>query len=315
MNKMNPILKTITHVTAITLALLSTATMAKTSVSPQTVEGDIVRIGLSEFSPTQGSIGYEQVFYKLGRFVVDKKKMFDEICETNGQKKSSSFNAKSDVNDPQSFKCKEMVGTIKKDMKTIVLAPNGKYYLTDGHHTFNVFWAMPEGGNDFKVNVVVANDYRHLDSMDSFWDEMTADGNTWLSDKNGKSMSHHDLPSSLGMENFENDQYRSLMYFSRGVGWDKPKSPIPFLEFYWTKALRKQLDIEKFDLNSQSGYKEAIIKVSHTILALETDNLGLSGKSAKEMGQFNKFNQKGLDKLLRKEKGKVTYMMNYKKTL
>lgn len=304
------------NITTIVAAIFSVSNVAaKTPISPSISEGDIISAALHEFVPTQSSIGYDQIFYKLGRFNKDKKKMFDEICETNGQKGLASFNNQSNMHHSQSFECKETIGTVKKDMKTIVIAPNGTYYLTDGHHTFNVFWAIPEGGHDFKVNVIVDKDYRHLDSMDSFWNEMIADGNTWLFNQEGKHISYNNLPTSLGMDNFSNDQYRSLIYFSRGVGWNKPKRPVPFIEFYWSKEVRKKVDVKQLDLNNKSGYAEAIRKVSHVILALESDNVGLSGKSAKEMGQFNQFSQKGLDKQLGDKKGKVSYMINYKNTL
>ncbi|WP_299691748.1 ParB/Srx family N-terminal domain-containing protein [uncultured Vibrio sp.] len=273
--------------------------------------GDVISVSLSDVHPTQPSVGYDQVYYKLGRYQNDTKKMFDEICEANGQKGLAHFDEQSDPKKPSSFECKEEVGERIKDMKTIVVAPNGQYYLTDGHHTFNVFWHMPEGGDDFNVSVVVDNDYRNLPSMDKFWQAMVADGNTWLYDSEGTAMSHTQLPATLGLDHFENDQYRSMMYFSRDVGWDKPKSPIPFLEFYWSKEVRKGIDVANFDLMTAEGYRNAITSVSQYLLAMDTDNVGESGKSVKEMGQFDKFGQKGLDKLFRKT-GKVTYMLDYK---
>lgn len=302
------------NITTLAIALFSVANVAAKNTASVS-EGDVINVALSEFSPTQPSIGYDQVFYKLGRFETDKKKMFDEICEANGQQGLVSFNAQSDVHVPQTFECKEPVGTFKKEMKTVVIAPDGNYYLTDGHHTFNVFWTMLEGGRDLKVNVVVDKDYRNLESMERFWNEMIVDGNTWLFSDDGQQISYNELPKSLGLDNFANDQYRSLMYFSRDVGWNKPKSPIPFLEFYWTKEVRKQIDIAQLNLSDKAGYADAITKVSHVILALESENVGLSGKSSKQMGKYEQFNQKGLDKLLRDNKGKVSYMINYKSTL
>ncbi|MGL6313820.1 ParB/Srx family N-terminal domain-containing protein [Vibrio sp. WXL103] len=277
----------------------------------QLVEGEVTTVALNEVHPTQPSVGYDQVFYKLGRFEKDTKKMFDEVCEANGQKGLVSFDNQSNPKDLSSFECKEEIGSRHKDMKTIVIAPNGQYYLTDGHHTFNVFWHMARGGEDFSVNVVIDKDYRHLENMEQFWDAMIADGNTWLYDSQGDAITYQDLPSSLGIENFQNDQYRSMMYFSRDVGWNKPKSPVPFLEFYWSKEVRQDIDVAEFDLVTADGYREAITRVSQYLLAMETDNVGGSGKSVKEMGQFDEFGQKGLDKLFR-DKGKVTYMLSYK---
>ncbi|QSA20742.1 chromosome partitioning protein ParB, partial [Vibrio furnissii] len=38
-----------------------------------------------ELKPTQPSVGYDQIYYKLGRYQHDAEKQFDEICEANGQ--------------------------------------------------------------------------------------------------------------------------------------------------------------------------------------------------------------------------------------
>ncbi|MDN2483703.1 ParB/Srx family N-terminal domain-containing protein [Vibrio agarivorans] len=302
---------------ALTYALTaSTLFVLPNALANDIAQGDVIEVELNQVIPTQPSVGYDQVYYKLGRFEHDKKKLFDEICEANGQRGLSSFDKEtSNAHDSTTFECKEAVGERKKDMKTIVIAPNGDYYLTDGHHTFNVFWTMPEGGEDFPVHVVVDKDYRNLDSMDSFWDAMIADGNTWLFDSEGKAIVPNALPQSLGLENFQNDNYRSLMYFSRDVGWNKPKQPVPFLEFYWSKEVRQEIDLNDYDLASKQGYTKAITDVSQFLLSLDTNNVGGSNKSAKEMGQFEEFQQKGLDKQLREGKGKVSYMINYKTAL
>ncbi|MDR9827998.1 ParB/Srx family N-terminal domain-containing protein [Vibrio sp. FNV 38] len=302
---------------AIVSTLLTIPTAFATSVTQDNViQGDVLQVQLEQVIPTQPSVGYDQVYYKLGRFDTDKKKLFDEICEANGQRGLAHFDKKaSDAHDAASFECKESVGSREKDMKTIVIAPNGDYYLTDGHHTFNVFWTMPEGGADFPVHVVVDKDYRHLESMEAFWDAMIADGNTWLFDSVGQQILPNDLPKTLGLDNFQNDSYRSLMYFSRDVGWNKPKQPVPFLEFYWSKEVRQEINLEHYDLESKVGYTEAITDVSNFLLSLETNDVGGSSKSAKEMGQFESFDQKGLKKLLREDKGKVSYMINYKTAL
>ncbi|MCK6264416.1 ParB/Srx family N-terminal domain-containing protein [Vibrio sp. ZSDE26] len=287
--------------------------IAPTAFASNIAQGDVIQVQLNEVIPTQPSVGYDQVFYKLGRFEQDKKKLFDEICEANGQRGLASFDKEtSNAHDASSFVCKETVGERKKDMKTIVIAPNGDYYLTDGHHTFNVFWTMEEGGEDFPVHVVVEKDYRNLNNMAAFWDAMIEDGNTWLFNSEGKQITPAHLPMSLGLKNFENDQYRSLMYFSRDVGWNKPKQPVPFLEFYWSKEVRQAINLNNYDLTSKPGYSKAITDVSQFLLSLESDNVGGSDKSAKEMGQFDAFNQKGLDKLLREGKGKVSYSLQYK---
>lgn len=276
--------------------------------------GSVINVSLSELKPTQPSIGYDQVMYKLGRYQFDKEKQFDEICEAFGQKGVQSFSNESVPNDPSSFKCKQEVGSIKADMKTVVIAPDSALYLTDGHHTFNTFHHMQGGGLNFKVNVVVDGDYRHLKSMDQFWQAMVKDGNTWLYDINGETITPNELPTSLGIHNFDNDLYRSLMYFSRNISWDKPKKPVPFLEFYWSKELRKLTDADQYDLSSLNGYKAAIQDVSKHLLSINTDSVGGSGKSTQEMGILAGLKEKNLEKVA-KPNGKLDYMLRFKASL
>ncbi|PSW19994.1 hypothetical protein C9I98_10510 [Photobacterium sanctipauli] len=289
--------------------LLSTPVLAADYANVE--QGDVLNVTLHQLKPTQPSVGYDQVYYKLGRFQYDVKKQFDEVCEANGQKGLESFDATSHPNIAATFACEDEVGAHKGDMKTVVIAPDNKLYLTDGHHTFNTFWHMNGGGADFNINVVVDKDYRELPSMDAFWQAMIEDKNTWLFNKEGNAIAYSELPQSLGLQHFGNDQYRALMYFSRGVGWDKPKSPVPFLEFYWTKSLREDIDISQFDLKTMPGYLAAIEANSQAILALKDKDLGGSGKSVEEMGQFTSFDKAGLEKAA-KRNSKLDYMLRYK---
>ncbi|WP_319783388.1 ParB-like protein [Oceanisphaera sp. IT1-181] len=272
---------------------------------------NIIQLSLSDLRPTQAIVGFDQVYYKLGSFQFDAEKLYDEICEVNGQQGVATLPATATPNLAASFSCQQPVGTQPQGMKTVVIGPDDHYYLTDGHHTFNVFWQMPQGGPDFKVHVRVEQDYRHLKSMADFWQTMAADGHVWLSNQDSHAITPAELPPTLGLAGFGNDPYRALMYFSRDVGWNKPQAPIPFLEFYWTKELRKGIDVNDFDLASAAGYRQAIEASSRYLLNVKTDDVGGSGLSATAMGRFDEFQQAGLDKLLRKA-GKVDYMLRYK---
>lgn len=277
-------------------------------------EGDIYLATLAELKPTQPSAGFDQVYYKLGRYQKDVEKQFDEICEANGQKGVRHFDEHSQPAVADSFECKKEVGAKRKDMKTVVIAPDNSLYLTDGHHTFNTFWHMSGGGSNFPVNVIVTKDYRSLPSMEAFWTQLEKDKNTWLFDVNDQPISHEQLPKALDLSNFSNDPYRSLMYFAREISWDKPDQPVPFLEFYWAKQLKPNLDLSKFDLNSAEGYTAAIKQVSELILQQKTDNVGGSGLSARAMGQFKHLKQKKFKKLA-KSTSKMNYMLAYKASL
>lgn len=289
-------------------------------------QGDIIAVQLDQLHPTQPSVGYDQVYYKLGRYRRDREKHFDEICENNGAKAVTRFTRNSSIRDLSSFECEEAVGSRPNEMKTVVLAPNGKAYLTDGHHTFNVYWLMDGGGPDFVNHVVVDKDYRQLPDMKAFWAQMEADGNVWLHDHVGQPITPADLPPSLGLEHFGNDVYRALMYFSRGIAWHKPERitnpatgerypSIPFVEFYWSRELRKGVDLSQHDLNSRAGYNRAIRAVADFILKFESDDVGGSGRSAQSMGRYEAFNQNELDRINRPGRGKLIYTLEYKKAL
>lgn len=273
--------------------------------------GDVIPVQLHQLKPTQAAVGYDQVFYKLGRYAGDTEKKFDEICETNGQKGVKNFNSKSHVAVAGSFECAEPVGSVKKDMKTVIIGPDNQLYLTDGHHTFNVFWHMPEGGADYQVHVVVTDDYRNL-TMDNFWSVMEKNNNLWLYDAQFQAIDKAQLPESLGLENFHNNLYRSLVYFSRDIAWNKPKPAINFVEFYWGKEIFSKVDLSQYDLNSMKGYKKAVKDVAEAILAVDSKNVGGLGKSASQMGQYQGFDKKEFEKLFRANK-KVDYMLRYKK--
>lgn len=275
--------------------------------------GTIIDVTLNQLHPTQPSVGYDQVMYKLGRYRYDRQKMFDDICEANGQGGIAEFHRQSVANETKTYTCQEPVGKDKQAMKTVVIAPNGHYYLTDGHHTFNAFYHLPKGGGDFHVHVVVANDYRQLPTMQAFWQAMQHDGNVWLFDIHSQPILPNQLPKSLGLRHFANDPYRSMLYFTRNISWNKPSSPVPFLEFYWAKELRNTINLNQFDLNSKLGYEQAIKVSSRAILSLKSSDVGGSHRSVEQMGQFKQFRQKGLDKLLKPD-GKLDNMLRYKES-
>ncbi|ADT89588.1 ParB/Srx family N-terminal domain-containing protein [Vibrio furnissii] len=297
---------------ALLLTLLTTLSTSTWAVElTQVHQGEVISVTLSELKPTQPSVGYDQIYYKLGRYQHDAEKQFDEICEANGQKGVSEFDAQSQPAVATSFQCKEPVGTERQDMKTVVIAPNNQLYLTDGHHTFNTFWHMDGGGSAFPIHVLVDKDYRALSTMAAFWKQLALDKNTWLFDVNDLPISYQQLPTELGMDNFADDPYRSLMYFARDVSWDKPAQPVPFLEFYWAKQLKPQLPLAQFDLNTEHGYLNAIETASQRILAEQSLDIGGSGLSAKAMGQFDHFDAKKFKKLS-KQNSKLSYMLGYK---
>ncbi|KYN80407.1 hypothetical protein ATY36_19290 [Vibrio cidicii] len=273
--------------------------------------GDVIELELGQLKPTQSSIGYDQIFYKLGRYHRDPKAMFDELCESNGQKGVKHYTDVSLPNDNQSYQCKDEIGAHKDKMKTVVIGPDGQYFLTDGHHTFNVFYQMPNGGEKLRVNVLIDKDYRQWTDWPTFWGKMVAHGDAWLFDEQDRPIDYNQLPTKLGISNFSDDQYRSLVYFVKGVAWYKPTQAIPFLEFYWARELRSLMEGSQFDLSTQQGFRDALKVTSRNIVAIQSRDVGSSGMSAEQLGQWQKVDTKELEKLLKK-KGKVTDALNYK---
>lgn len=102
-----------------------------------------------------------------------------------------------------------------------------------------------------------------------------------------------------------------LSIFVKGVAWDKPTQAIPFLEFYWARELRSLMEGSQFDLSTQQGFRDALKVTSRNIVAIQSRDVGSSGMSAEQLGQWQKVDTKELEKLLKK-KGKVTDALNYK---
>ena len=236
-------------------------------------------------------------------------------------------------------------GNNQGEMKTVVLAPDRNFYLTDGHHRTLVYSEMNRGGrggaelDSFTLNLVLSKDYSGLpdsnnsgSSMDEFWAAAANDGQVWLKALNEKkpgydylpgvegspTVYHVDsidlalfqgsLPSAIALREFADDPYRGLLYYCRGIGWDKPSSGpavgLPFLEFYWAEQIQKaipenrQLDLHTpdspYNLADLGSYTDAVFAVSKWISEQPPGTLiGSSGHTADNMGQI-KFDPKAL---------------------
>ncbi len=286
-------------------------------------EKDIIEVQLRDIHPTQPIVGFDEIYYKLQRFTEDRRKIFREYCKHNGQLEVSNLTDASNLHDPTSFSCLEPVGMTRSAVKTVVIAPNGQLYLTNGHHSLIEFWNMPGGGPDLRIHVVVDRDYRKLPSMDEFWEHMQSEQNVWLFDADGKPISIADLPANFDLKYFKDDPYRSLLYFTRKIAWNSPEKfpvpdsddyypAIPYVEFFWAREIRKTVNLAAFDLNTHDGYVTAIRAVGHAIMNVQVKDVGGSGKTLVEVGQFHYFNEKELIRIDRSDTGKLAYMLKYK---
>ncbi|WP_341960583.1 ParB/Srx family N-terminal domain-containing protein [Pseudomonas sp. RC10] len=274
--------------------------------------GDVVEVSLDQLHPTQAVIGFDQVYYQLERFAKDRQKLFDEICESNGQHEAKAINASADPLNPESYTCKDEPNAHLKDMKTVVVGPEGRFYLTDGHHTFSTLWEQPGAGPQMKMKVRITDVFSDSPDMAAFWTRMQKAHKVWLKDGNGQSISPDQLPEHLGLQAMHNDVLRSLVYFVRGAAYDKPKSggvSPEFLEFYWADWLRHRLVLADYNLSERSGYHRALQAASELMVKPPLSKPIGEGMTAKQLGGFKSVKRKVLTKTADE---KLPYVIDYK---
>ncbi|WP_300005824.1 ParB/Srx family N-terminal domain-containing protein [uncultured Cedecea sp.] len=276
--------------------------------------GDIIQIRLSELHPTQMSVGKLQVNGTLAEYAEDTKTLFKTLCKTQGAGKLREINSSSTPDDPSSYTCELAAGTEKKQMNTVDIGPEGKLYLTDGHHGLNSLWNAPKGGGDVRLTVLVEQNLSHNSQGTALtqaqFEQKMAELKHFLPfDVQGQAVTFSELPTSLGMSHFQDDPYRSMLHYLRGIAYDKPEKntnpetdkpypAVPFLEFYWGELLRSKMDLTHYDLNKQDDYIKAL-KEAAVVMTTVTENelIGHSGKTAAALGQLNKVDKKRLAKL------------------
>lgn len=298
--------------------------------------GDLIDAALVEFRPTQPSLGYDEVYYKLGRYRSNKdelngdfNKRFDDWCEANGQEEAASVAPGARLDDPSTFTCTVAVGSETPAtialMKTAVIGPLGQLYLTDGHHTFTSFWETADGGPDMHVRVRVEGNLSNL-STAQFWQEMQRRQWVWLFDGNDRPITPQQLPRQLGLSEFGNDPYRGALYFARDIGYVQLPENAIFQEFYWGRWLRENADpalaLSAYDLNDLSSYLALVKAVSQAMSALDDAALVSGGKTALELGKLTPWNDGAaetagefgkLSKPFSNSKpGKLAYALDYK---
>lgn len=293
------------------LALLLCASTFQAQAFSTPKPGQVIEVALEQLHPTQAVIGVDQIHYKLGAFAESPKLVFDEYCETNGQGGTKKVPKDANLQNPDSFTCKEPVGTHPADMKTVVVGPAGQLYLTDGHHSFSTLWEQPGAGPQLKMWVRVTDDFSNSPDMATFWKRMEQGHKVWLKDRNGQAITPAQLPAHLGFKNLSDDSFRSLVYFARKASYGKPNSGavVPeFLEFYWGNWLRPLIDLRAFNLNKQGGYQDAIEAVAQRMVSLAPDApVGDSGFNARQLGGFTTLNRKELKSTFEK---KVPYVID-----
>ncbi len=234
--------------------------------------GDVIQITIDDMIPTQGAVGYDQIYYKLGRWQGDANrptwqedpvnnlvylnktigKKFDDYCNAIGAKGHTDFSSitdlqKAKLQDMTTFTCQEAAGTEVADLKSVVVGYDGKLYITDGHHTMTEYRELPDGGGKLKVWVKVVGNYSDTKTVDDFWAKLVANDQAWLKDGNNQTITYQQLPKNLGLSSatnpngMQNDPYRSLVYFTRDIGYTKLATAADYTEFLWEDWYNKQI--------------------------------------------------------------------------
>ncbi|QIQ02983.1 ParB/Srx family N-terminal domain-containing protein [Streptomyces liangshanensis] len=294
--------------------------------------GDLLDVTLDQLHPTQPAIGFDQIYYKLGRYsspkdeqAGDLNKRFDDWCETNGQEEAASALPGARISDPSSFTCTVAVGDETPDtlaqMKTVVVGPGGALYLTDGHHTLTSFLETPDGGPRTHIRLRVTGNLSTL-STAAFWKTMQDNKWVWLRDEKNDPITVDQLPTRLGLASFHDDPYRGLVYLTRDIGYQAPAEAAEFLEFSWGTWLRGRLDLASYDLRDPASYLSAVRTASEAMSATPGDTEitpGLTADQAGRMAAWNdgkkptggEFGKLGLP-LSDKKPGKLAFALDYR---
>ncbi|GLW96598.1 ParB/Srx family N-terminal domain-containing protein [Microtetraspora sp. NBRC 16547] len=291
--------------------------------------GDLLDVRIGDVHPTQPSLGFDEVYYKLGRYTLGKdaiNKKFDDWCEADGRVAAASVSPGARLDDPSSFTCQLAVGAETADsiaaMKTVVIGPGGEPFLTDGHHTLTSFIETPDGGAGLHVRLRVQANLSTLTRQD-FWNQMRAHKWVWLRDPNGKPVTVNKLPTGVGLANFADDKYRSLLYFGRDIGYSQ--NGLPFQEFYWGSWARdaKPINLANWNQNDHGSYLATVKALTETMTALPKNTTVDNGFTAAELGALDRWNggkaaDKGeFDKLSKPysdaKPGKLAYTLEYKR--
>ena len=244
-------------------------TPAKNQAYLKAKPGDVIKVRIEELNPTQAAIGYDQIYYKLGRWQGDFArptwagdtanqidylnrtvgKKFDDYCEDTGAgKRAQPFASIAQaqaarLDKPETFSCLNAPGADATALKTVVVGWDGKLYLTDGHHSFSALREIFDGGPKLPVWVKVDANYSDMADAKAFWQRLVDERKAWLRDGDNQPVTVDQLPKRLALASageaggMQEDRYRSLVYFTRDIAYANGGLP-EFAEFLWGDWLR-----------------------------------------------------------------------------
>ncbi len=301
---------TMKYTTSLLLSsLLTTCLTCSVVTQAQTIE----TINVSQIRPTQPAIGDDEVKIKVAKLRLDRQALFESFCQDIGAKGIKKFDDSSSLSRPDSFTCLAAQGTEVKKLKSAVIGPDHHIYLTDGHHTISTYRALAND-QDFPFSVRITNNFSHLPSMAAFWEIMQQQHLAWLKDPQGKTISPDQLPLQVSMQAMQNDPYRSVVYFLRGIAYDKPEHAPPFLEFYLGSWLRSEQPVTAQQLSTQAGYMAYLHRAAEKLVAAKGSSPATQSAQSPtlyQLGQRKTVNEKKLAKLA-EPGGKISFLFNGK---
>lgn len=272
--------------------------------------GDVIQVRIEELRPTQAAIGYDQIYYKLGRWQGDFNratwaadpvkqldylnrtvgKKFSDYCEDMGATTSQAFTSIAQLqaarlDQPATFSCTAAMGADPANLKTVVVGWDGNLYLTDGHHTFSSLREIADGGPKLPVWVKVDANYSGVGTAAAFWQRMVDERKAWLRDGQNQPITVDQLPTRLGIANaqeaggMQEDRYRSLVYFTRDIAYSNDNLP-EFAEFLWGDWLRRQ--VAGGQLPGLEQYAMMAPSTPAQILTVSTLNASLAATGAND---------------------------------
>lgn len=119
----------------------------------------------------------------------------------------------------------------------VVQAPDGKFYLTDGHHLASVLTRI--GATKITAEVI-----DRFDNPATFWHEMQVRHWVYLFDSHGNPITPEALPAHV--KDMGDDSYRSLAGYAENAGFFK-KTDAYFMEFAWARYFGSRMGWQPID--------------------------------------------------------------------
>jgi hypothetical protein len=119
----------------------------------------------------------------------------------------------------------------------IVQAPDGAFYLTDGHHQASVLYRLG-------VRTTSAEVIERFKDAGSFWQQMQARHWVYLYDPHGHPIGPAQLPARIA--DLVDDPYRSLAAYAEQAGYIA-RIDVYFMEFEWARYFGARMNWQPVD--------------------------------------------------------------------